>query len=119
LCYTHLTFTILNTICTIYTGLVQSRLCTADYALEGQVPVFISPRKRMAQLYPQTQGSLFVASYDTQGYGGGILTRLHTGSIMARLGTVTSYSFVPEDWVTVVGDQLDLSKETLMKGTFV
>jgi hypothetical protein len=32
-----------------------------------QVPVFISPRNRVAQLYPRTLGSLFVASYDTQG----------------------------------------------------
>jgi hypothetical protein len=47
--------------------------------LEGQVPVFISPSNRMAQLYPQALGSLFVASYDSQGYGGGIVTRLHTG----------------------------------------
>jgi hypothetical protein len=31
--------------------------------LEGQVPVFISPKNRVAQLYPQTLGSLFVASY--------------------------------------------------------
>jgi hypothetical protein len=33
----------------------------------------------MAQLYPQALGSLYVASYDSQGYGGVILTRLHTG----------------------------------------
>jgi hypothetical protein len=46
---------------------------------QGQVPVFISPRNRVAQLYPRALGSLFVASYDSQGYGGGILTRLHTG----------------------------------------
>jgi hypothetical protein len=31
--------------------------------LEGQVPVFISPRSRIAQLYPQVLGSIFVASY--------------------------------------------------------
>jgi hypothetical protein len=37
------------------------------------------PSKRVAQLYPQEAGSLFVAFYDPQGYGGGILTRLHTG----------------------------------------
>jgi hypothetical protein len=30
--------------------------------LEGQVPVFISPRNRVAQLYPQALGSLSVAS---------------------------------------------------------
>jgi hypothetical protein len=34
--------------------------------LEGQVPIFISTRKRVAQLYPQELGSLFVASYDSQ-----------------------------------------------------
>jgi hypothetical protein len=47
--------------------------------LEGQVPVFIFPRIRVAQLYPQALGSLFEASYDSQGYGGGIRTRLHAG----------------------------------------
>jgi hypothetical protein len=49
--------------------------------LEGQVPVFIrSPRNRVARLYPQAVGSLFVASYDLQGYGGGIRPRLlHAG----------------------------------------
>jgi hypothetical protein len=45
--------------------------------LEGQVPVFISPRNRVAQLYPQALGSLFVTSYDSQGYGGSIRPRLH------------------------------------------
>jgi hypothetical protein len=35
--------------------------------LEGQIPVFISPRSRVARLYPQALGSLFVASYDWQG----------------------------------------------------
>jgi hypothetical protein len=48
--------------------------------LEGQVPVFISARNRVAQLYPQALCPLFVACYDSQGYGGGIRTRLHTGS---------------------------------------
>jgi hypothetical protein len=43
--------------------------------LEGRVPVFISPRNRVAQLYTRALGSLFVACYDLQGYGGGILTR--------------------------------------------
>jgi hypothetical protein len=32
--------------------------------LEGQVPVFISPRTRVARLYPQALGSFFVASYN-------------------------------------------------------
>jgi hypothetical protein len=32
----------------------------------------------VAQLYLRELGSLFLASYDSQGYGGGIVTRLHT-----------------------------------------
>jgi hypothetical protein len=47
--------------------------------LEGQVPVFISPRNRVVQLYPRVLGSLSVAPCDSQGSGGGILSRLHTG----------------------------------------
>jgi hypothetical protein len=31
----------------------------------------------MAQLYPRALSSLFIASYDSEVYGGGILTRLH------------------------------------------
>jgi hypothetical protein len=46
---------------------------------ELQVPVFIFPGNRVAQLYPKALGSLFVASCDSQGYGESILTRLHTG----------------------------------------
>jgi hypothetical protein len=37
----------------------------------AQVPVFISPRNRVAQLYPQALGSLFDPFYDAQGYDGG------------------------------------------------
>jgi hypothetical protein len=44
--------------------------------MDGQVPVFISPRNRVAQLYSRTLGSLYVAFDDSQGYGGGILTRI-------------------------------------------
>jgi hypothetical protein len=47
--------------------------------LEGQVPVFISPRIRVAQLYPQPLGSIFVAYYHSQVYGEGIRTRFHAG----------------------------------------
>jgi hypothetical protein len=52
--------------------------------LEGQVPIFISSRNRVVQLYPQALGSLFVASYDSQGYGEGIRPHLHTGKIRNR-----------------------------------
>jgi hypothetical protein len=46
--------------------------------LEGQVPVFITPRNRRAHLKPQALGSLFVAFYDSQGYDGGIRPHLYT-----------------------------------------
>jgi hypothetical protein len=36
--------------------------------LEGQVPVFIFLKNRIAQLYLQVLGSLFVVSYDSQRY---------------------------------------------------
>jgi hypothetical protein len=39
---------------------------------EGQFPVFIPPRNRVAKL--GGSGFPFVASYDSQGYGGGIRT---------------------------------------------
>jgi hypothetical protein len=52
--------------------------------LEGQIPVFISPRNRVAQLYPRVLGSFFVASYGSQDYCGVILTLHHTGSILWR-----------------------------------
>jgi hypothetical protein len=38
--------------------------------LEGQVTIFISPRKRVARLYPQALGCLFVTSYDSQDHDG-------------------------------------------------
>jgi hypothetical protein len=63
--------------------------------LEGQVPIFISPRNRVARLYPQALGSLFVASYNSQGYGGGIRTRLHAG--ISTLESWTSQSHVATD----------------------
>jgi hypothetical protein len=44
--------------------------------LEGQVPVFISPGNREAQ----AKGSLFVASYDSQGYGRDIRAHLYARS---------------------------------------
>jgi hypothetical protein len=47
--------------------------------------VFGEPRQRsyfwfhIPQLYSQSMGSIFVTSYDSQDYGGDILTRLNTG----------------------------------------
>jgi hypothetical protein len=49
--------------------------------LEDQVPVFMPRSDMVAQLYPQLLDYHFVAFYDSQGYGGGILKRLHTGKM--------------------------------------
>jgi hypothetical protein len=43
----------------------------------GQVPVFVSSRNRVAQLYPWTLGSICFAFFDME-VGAGILSRLHT-----------------------------------------
>jgi hypothetical protein len=44
----------------------------------GPGPHIYIPRNRVARLYPQALGFLFVTFYDSQGYGGGIRSRLHT-----------------------------------------
>jgi hypothetical protein len=49
--------------------------------LEDQAPVFMFPSYKVAQLYPQPPGSLFVAFYNSQGCGGGVLTHFHTRSM--------------------------------------
>jgi hypothetical protein len=76
--------------------------------LEGQVPVIISSRNRVAQLYLRALGSLFVTSYNSQGYGGSILTRQKSKSKLyydrqsvgqsvlvsgTHLGPATNFSF--------------------------
>jgi hypothetical protein len=40
----------------------------------------MSPSDRVAQLYSQALCSLFIAFYDSQGYGESIRTRLHPGT---------------------------------------
>jgi hypothetical protein len=50
----------------------------------GPGPHIHIPQNRMAQLYPQTLGSLFITFYESQGYGGGIQTHLHAG--LASIG---------------------------------
>jgi hypothetical protein len=46
---------------------------------DGQVPVFISLRNRVAQLCPRHWVPFSSPPYDSQDYGGGIRTRLHAG----------------------------------------
>jgi hypothetical protein len=66
--------------------------------MEGQVPVFISP-KQGGPVIPPGTGFPFVASYDSQGYGGGILTRLHTGTLIIAQFNVLSLIFVTTEAV--------------------
>jgi hypothetical protein len=42
--------------------------CVQPPNLEHQVPVFMPPSDRVAQLYAQAQGSICVAFYNSQGY---------------------------------------------------
>jgi hypothetical protein len=46
----------------------------------------------VAQLYPQAPGSVFVAYYDSQGYSGGIRTRLHMGGTVAGTDCIENTS---------------------------
>jgi hypothetical protein len=45
-------------------------------------PYLYPSRNRVTQLYPQAPGSLSVASYDSQGYGGGIRTQFHAAYLL-------------------------------------
>jgi hypothetical protein len=57
---------------------------------KDQVSVFMYPNDRVAHLYPQAPDSLFVAFKVSQGYGGRIQTRLHTG--------IFGHSIFPNFW---------------------
>jgi hypothetical protein len=48
----------------------------------GPGPSIYIPQEQGGPVTPQALGSLFVASYDSRGYGGGIRTRLHAGYLM-------------------------------------
>jgi hypothetical protein len=48
------------------------------------------PRNRVTRLYPQALGPLFVASYDSQVYGGRIRARLHREHITSSLQRPTN-----------------------------
>jgi hypothetical protein len=55
----------------------------------------VSPVDRVAQLYPQAPGSIFVAFYDSMGYGGVILTSLHAGAHFSTLIFYESFLYLP------------------------
>jgi hypothetical protein len=71
--------------------------------LKGQVPVFICSRDRVAHLYPKALGSIFVASYDSQGYGGGIRNCLYAGSWSKQNSTSTLARSQSQSYVTTNG----------------
>jgi hypothetical protein len=53
----------------------------------------------VAQLYQRALGSLLVASYDLQDYGGGNLSRLHTGQIKGAPGCVRCPLSLTLEWI--------------------
>jgi hypothetical protein len=77
--------------------------------LEGQVPIFMSPRNRVAQLYPQALSSLFVASYYSQGYSGGIRTQRVRVSVILPLTVSQSVSLGVEPHLGLMTRYLLLS----------
>jgi hypothetical protein len=68
--------------------------------LKSQVPV-LYPRKMVAQLYPQTLGYFFIASYDSQGCGGGIRTCLHMGAAANRVRDTLQQQFTTNQLILV------------------
>jgi hypothetical protein len=75
--------------------------------MEGQAPIYI-PQEQGGPVMPQAPGSIFVASYDSQGYSVGIRNRLHTGGpLLMCLGM---YISVSGWWVGVeaVNDRTEL-----------
>jgi hypothetical protein len=76
--------------------------------LEGQVSIHISPGKGVAQLYPCALDSHFAASYDSRGYGGDILTRLHTWGKKSKSS---------QSYVTTYGQSISTSWCTAYCGT--
>jgi hypothetical protein len=67
----------------------------------------------VAQLYPQALGYLFVASYDSQGYGGGIRPRLHMSSTKPESESELLY-----DW-RFTADQFILGTRSLRHTTSI
>jgi hypothetical protein len=67
--------------------------------MEGQVPVFISPRNRVARLYPQILDYFFVASYYSQGYGWGMRSSRYFGSYILYISyCIATLRLQPWKW---------------------
>jgi hypothetical protein len=57
------------------------------------------PTNRVAQLYPQALGSIFVTSYDSQGHGGGIRISLHRGRTQSKSKLLYDWRFTANQFV--------------------
>jgi hypothetical protein len=53
--------------------------------LDSQVPIFIFHRNIVVQLYHQALGFVYVTSYTSQGYGGGIQTTCTWGCLKVKV----------------------------------
>jgi hypothetical protein len=69
----------------------------------------MSPTDRVAQLYLQAPGSLFVTFYDSQGCGADILKRLHTGFKKCTKIKYRKYS-IKEVWGRLCNNQIGFSR---------
>jgi hypothetical protein len=64
---------------------MRGRVCRLQFLLAlASTVIFWSVSQRIrGHIYClRFETSLFIASYDSQGHGGGILPRLHTGSLL-------------------------------------
>jgi hypothetical protein len=60
--------------------------------LEDHVSVFMCPSDRVTKLYTQATGSLFVAFYGSQGYGGDIVIRLPREKLLRHNFKISLFS---------------------------
>jgi hypothetical protein len=63
--------------------------------------MFMSPSDWLVQLYAQAPGSLFIAFYDSQGYDGIIVTRLHLSKTAITL-VKTGFSVTQHETVVLL-----------------
>jgi hypothetical protein len=61
--------------------------------LEDQIPMFTSPKNKVAQLYPQALDSFLIASYDSQGYGGGGIPPASTRGTSLNISIVSTHTY--------------------------
>jgi hypothetical protein len=90
-------------------SLSRGRVCRLQFLLAFASAVIFGSESRRTLghiLLPQIETSLFVASYDSQGHGGGIRPRFHTvvgwdifGFSLHSLGSDHSTEDVAQQWI--------------------